>query len=897
MWPNVIVNRQYYQMRNLYHRFATYLLVLFMGLSVPAISLAQCVNTTSGSQSGCTRSNFFDAEYLPNAGCGSFRAITNYSPGEYFRVPVLNGGCYSISTCGAPFDTQINCFRASTTSSPFAYNDDSGPNCSGSAASVTMVPNFSDYARVDVRQYACRPGGQSSITVYLRQNNNLSITNSTASMCQGQTRTLSAVPTPTVSSLSGAGQPGVFSGSGVSGTTFTAPVPSGPGQSYVITYTFGYCTTTRGISVFHAPSTSNAGANQTVCSSSASISANNPTFGSGSWSVVTGTGTITSTSSPSTSVTGLLPGQSVTLRWTITNGPCTASTSTVTISRDEDPTVAMVGPDLQVCTDTAQLSANSPTIGSGSWTVISGSGTFANATNPNTMVTGMGLGQNSFAWSISNGICNITKDTITVQRDNEAPQPFAGPDKAICGSSTTLTGNLPSFGSGTWAIISGSGVVTNPNQPNSGLTGVNVGTTVLTWNIGNGTCPVRKDTIVITRNALPTAPLISGSQNVCEGSSLQLTATSGVGSPTYSWWDSPTGGNILVPGAVYNTPPISGSITVYAQVTDDNTTCTSTRTPHLITANPLPTVSLGADETICSNDSACFDAGAGNASYLWNTGATTQTFCTNVTGTYWVQITDNNGCTAYDTVNVTSFAPPSVNLGPDVTLCTGSTRNIGVPSQGGMTYLWSNGATTSMTTVSTGGTYTLTVTDGNSCEAVDDIIVNQVNIPVAAFSIDTSNCPTVVFTDQSTDATSWTWSFGLGTGPGSGSQSPSHNYASTGNNSYIVTLISTGVCGSDTISETVDISCIVGIELPSNLEVAVFPNPNDGKFKLRFNGLEDDLNLTIFNNLGQLVYEKELTGIRGDHDEEVDITGVASGIYYAKMVVGGVGVTKRIIVR
>lgn len=886
-------------MRNLYYRLALSLLLGSAVFLIPTTLSAQCNNTALGSQSGCARSATASnpIEFVPNSGCGTFRTFTNYSPGTHFRIPVLAGGCYSISTCGAPFDTQISCFEGTTTSAPFAYDDDSGPICSGTAASVTMVPNFTNYARVDVRQYPCAPGGTSSITVELRQNNNLSITSSTSDMCQGQTRTLTAVPAPiTTSVLANSGQPGVFTGSGVSGTTFTAPTPSGPGQSFVITYTFGYCTATTGISVFHAPSASNAGSNQTVCTSSASISANSPAFGTGVWSVVSGTGTVTSPTSPSTSVTGLLPGQSVTLRWTISNGPCATTNSTVTISRDQDPTTAVVGPDLQICSDTAQLSANSPSIGSGTWTVLSGTGTFTNASSPNTMVTGVSLGLNKYVWSISNGVCSSSKDTITIQRDDQAPQPFAGPDKMICGSSTTLTGNLPPFGNGSWTVISGSGVVTNPTQPNSTLTGVNVGTTILTWNIGNGTCPVRSDTIVITRNPLPTAPTVAGPQNICSGSSATLTAASNVTVPTYSWWDSPTGGNILTPGAVYTTPPITANLTVYAEVTDDQTTCTSLRTPHIINVNAVPTVSLGPDVTICSNDSVCFDAGPGMTSYLWNTGATTRILCTNVTGTYYVQITDNNGCTAYDTVNVTSFAPPTVNLGPDVTLCTGSTRSIGVPSAANMSYAWSNGGTTSSITVSTGGTYTLTVTDNNGCSSVDQIFVDQVNAPVAAFSIDTSNCPMIVFTDQSTDATSWTWSFGAGSGSGSGSQNPSYNYQNAGNNTYQVVLVSTGICGSDTAIETVSINCIVGIELPDNLEVTVYPNPNNGYFKIRFEGLEDDLDLRIYNTLGQMVYKKELFGVRGEHDEIIDVSGVAAGIYYAKMNVGGVAVTKRVVI-
>ncbi|MFT7102476.1 MAG: hypothetical protein ACJAYA_001044, partial [Bacteroidia bacterium] len=122
-------------------------------------ALAQCgTNTNSGTQ--CSpRSGFYDNQYNADLGCGSYREITNYSPGEYFRMPVLLGGCYTIQTCGSPIDTQISVYQGTNTTTPYSRNDDNGPVCTGSAASVIITPNFTDYTRVDVRQYNCQPGG------------------------------------------------------------------------------------------------------------------------------------------------------------------------------------------------------------------------------------------------------------------------------------------------------------------------------------------------------------------------------------------------------------------------------------------------------------------------------------------------------------------------------------------------------------------------------------------------------------------------------------------------------------------------------------------------------------------------------------------------------------------
>ena len=205
----------------------------------------------------CERSTVYNGQYNADQGVGTYTEISNYSPGEYFRMPVIEGGSYTIQTCGSPIDTQLTLYQGTTTASGshFAYNDDNGPLCSGTSASINFVPNFTDYVRADVRQYNCQSGGTSSITVRIRQNNNLSITSSNATMAPGETRTLTATPArPAATPLTGSGNRGTFTGVGVSGTTFTAPaVTPGNTQNFTITYTFGYATTTQTIVVDGGP--------------------------------------------------------------------------------------------------------------------------------------------------------------------------------------------------------------------------------------------------------------------------------------------------------------------------------------------------------------------------------------------------------------------------------------------------------------------------------------------------------------------------------------------------------------------------------------------------------------------------------------------------------------------
>ena len=66
--------------------------------------------------------------------------------------------------------------------------------------------------------------------------------------------------------------------------------------------------------------------------------------------------------------------------------------------------------------------------------------------------------------------------------------------------------------------------------------------------------------------------------------------------------------------------------------------------------NPLPTVDLGADTTICNGCSITLDVGAGFTNYSWSNGQITQNIIVDSAGTYSIQVTDTNGCVGTDTI-------------------------------------------------------------------------------------------------------------------------------------------------------------------------------------------------------------------------------------------------------
>src|SRR5204863_433761 len=107
--------------------------------------------------------------------------------------------------------------------------------------------------------------------------------------------------------------------------------------------------------------------------------------------------------------------------------------------------------------------------------------------------------------------------------------------------------------------------------------------------------------------------------------------------------------------------------TYWLQVTDGS--CVAHDTIN-VTFSPPPVVTLGNDTTICTGQNLVLDAGNPGSSFLWSTGATTQTIVPLISGNYWV-VANLTGCIDQDTILVTVDQPPVIFLGNDTTLCIG----------------------------------------------------------------------------------------------------------------------------------------------------------------------------------------------------------------------------------
>jgi len=156
------------------------------------------------------------------------------------------------------------------------------------------------------------------------------------------------------------------------------------------------------------------------------------------------------------------------------------------------------------------------------------------------------------------------------------------------------------------------------------------------------------DTIVVNNTivAPPAAPTGLGGSR-CGAGSIVISA---VASNTVEWYDAATGGTLLFTGNTYNIPALATTTTYYAQ--NGNFCNPQARTAVTATINQLPVINLGPDINASTGQVVTLDAGAGFVTYAWSTTETTQSIDVTVTDEYIVTVSDTNGCSNSDTINV-----------------------------------------------------------------------------------------------------------------------------------------------------------------------------------------------------------------------------------------------------
>jgi hypothetical protein len=367
-------------------------------------------------------------------------------------------------------------------------------------------------------------------------------------------------------------------------------------------------------------------------------------------------------------------------------------------------------------------------------------------------------GASTYSWSPATSLSSTTGSTVDANPSATITYTVTGTDAAGCTASATITVTVnplplvvspanPSYCLGGSAQVSIGGAanyhwspqtgISNPNGPDSSsvtITLTSTTTYTVTGYSAEGCSATTTFTVVVNPNPVVTITP-SGNTTFCDGGSVNLLANP---TGTYLWSDGQTTQSITVTAV--------GNYTYTVQVTDGNG-CSGVSAPINVTvnANPTPVITPDGPTSFCIGGSVNLLASPAGT-YLWSNSSTSSSINVSASGTFTVIVTDANGCTGTSSpVTVTVFPNPVAVITPDgpTAFCEGGSVNL--TASGGTTFLWSNQSTAATIPVTISGTYTVTVTDANTCSNSTSATVTVYPLPVASI---TPAGPVMICTNQ-----------------------------------------------------------------------------------------------------------------------------------------------------
>lgn len=246
------------------------------------------------------------------------------------------------------------------------------------------------------------------------------------------------------------------------------------------------------------------------------------------------------------------------------------------------------------------------------------------------------------------------------------------------------------------------------------------------WVAVSNICGTAYDTISVSFSEYFDISL-GNDTSFCYGHSIVLDA--GEGFAAYLWQNGATSQTIIA----------ENDGTYWAEVSD-SLGCTATDSINIDVYNDF-TITLGDDSLhICQGDYVFLTGPEGYESYLWQDGSDFPSFLADTAGTYWLEVSDESGCAARDTVELIVHVIPANLLGNDTTLCPDSELTIVAPP-GYASYTWQDGSQSPTFTTTNSGKFWLSVVDEIGCKGSDTIRVSDFEVPGLGLAQQEWICP------------------------------------------------------------------------------------------------------------------------------------------------------------
>lgn len=830
----------------------------------PTISIASsaAANICSGNSTTLTASGATTYTWSANAGGGNSGSVV-VSPGstETYTVTGTTSGCSS---------AQVITVNVTPT-----------PTISTSASAATICAGQSTTLTASgATTYTWLPGGSTSnpLVASPGSSTTYTVTGSTSGCNSTQVVSVNVNPLPTIgisAQPSGicTGQSTTLTASGAS--TYTWSANAGGGSTNPVSVSPS-STDTYTISGTDANGCTNQSVLTVSVSSSApvAISATSNTICSGQSLVLSGSGATNYTWMPggqTGSTLTVTPSSNTTYTLNGDNGTCTGS-NTLSIGVVPNPTVNATTSSAALCSGSSVTLTGS---GATNYTWMPGGSTASSFTDTPSATTTYTLTGESGGCTASAAITVSVTPTPTVSASASSGTVCAGQSVVLSGGGASTFTWMPGGSSATTITVSPSGSTTYT------LTGA------------NGTCTATA-TAAVNVTPLPVITANAASSAICSGQSTLLTAG---GATTYTWSANAGGVNTT-------TVSVNPATTTVYTVSGTNNGCDNA-TQVTVTVNPTPTVAVSASSgTICAGQGTTLSA-AGATNYTWSPGGSTSSgvSVSPATNTTYTVTGEAAGCTATSTVEVVVNPTPTLGGTPvlDSALCGMSTGAVtGINVTGGTpayTYQWYNGSTPitgatgdSLTNLAA-GTYSVVVTDANSCVATGGTSVFTIpgtGAVTAAITpaITQGQAPlNVTFTNGSSGASSYVWNFGNGSN--SVAQNPSTAvYMNAG--TYTVTMLAANGSCLDTAMAIVIVDDATSLIIPN-----IFSPNGDGtndEFYVFNTGL-NTLTCEIYNRWGQKMYTLNSPQERWDGRGLNGERASEGTYYYILKAVGTDGVT------
>lgn len=247
-------------------------------------------------------------------------------------------------------------------------------------------------------------------------------------------------------------------------------------------------------------------------------------------------------------------------------------------------------------------------------------------------------------------------------------------------------------------------------------------------------CGVISDTlnVDVTLSSQPALNLGSDA-TLCPGNVLLLNAHKGYMS--YVWQDGSTDSTYSVtqPGKYY--------VTV-----SDACGKSFSDTVNVLGQPPIP-FAVSPDRAKCNNDTIQFSAPPGFMNYTWspqyNISSTTSANVVvnpSVDTTYFVRAEKTPGCFAQDTIRVRVNHSPAIDLGSDMSFCSGDSITLDA-GPGFSSYSWNGISGTQTNIVRSAGTYSVAGTTSAGCKAFDTLrVLNVWSLPIVTLDKNPGLC-------------------------------------------------------------------------------------------------------------------------------------------------------------